>query len=104
MTFAINNSGQVTTIGAQVAGETANMVQAMGVTAPASVPMPAGIDDVSIDITKTFFAFAVDLYEKAVRGAEYRAEAAPQLPAVEVSYTAGDTAGSGHVQGSAFGK
>ncbi|WP_067476863.1 hypothetical protein [Nocardia amamiensis] len=104
MTFAINNSGQVTTIGAQVAGETANMVEAMGVTAPGSVPPLAGFEEVSGNITKTFFDFAVDLYEKAVRGAEYRVEAAPQLPAVEVSYTAGDSAGSGHVHGSAFGK
>ncbi|MBF6300562.1 PE domain-containing protein [Nocardia amamiensis] len=106
MFFAINNPGQITTIGAQLSGETADMIAAMGVTAPASVPLPPGIDDVSRDITEGFLDFAVKLYDKTVQGAVYRAEAAPHLPAVEVSYSGEDGAGSSRVlaHGSEFGK
>ncbi|WP_330232500.1 hypothetical protein OHA40_08420 [Nocardia sp. NBC_00508] len=106
MFFAFNNPGQVTSIGVQLAGETADMVGVMGVTAPASVPLLAGIDDVSRKITTTFFDFAVDLFDKTVEGAKHRVDAAPQLPEVEVSYTSGDSTGGSHVGAhrSGFGK
>lgn len=106
MFFAINNSGQVTTIGAQLSAQTAEMVAAMGVTAPASVPLPPSIDDVGRGITTEFFGFAVDLFDKMVQGAKIRVDAAPHLPAVEVAYTAEDGTGSSRIlaQGSGFGK